>query len=311
MAEIWTMGELLCEIMRPEADSQLYEPGVFRGPFPSGAPAICIDTVAKLGHSAGIIGAVGKDDFGKCLLDRLRAHHVDCTHITESETNATGVAFVTYFKDGSRKFIFHLANSAATEAEAPLKDDFSDAKYFHIMGCSLTASRAFAEKILKTMEHMLSFGAKISFDPNIRPELMHDPFGAAAIASVMKNCSVFSPGEAELLLVSGENTIEAAVAKLFENPVLEVLALKQGSRGCTIYTREEQFSVGVYPTKVADATGAGDSFDGAFLCALLEGRSYREAARRANAAASLNTAAFGPMEGLISEEAVSRMVREN
>jgi len=59
MAEVWTMGELLCEVMRPEADMPLDETGIFHGPFPSGAPAIFIDTVARLEHSAGIIGGVG------------------------------------------------------------------------------------------------------------------------------------------------------------------------------------------------------------------------------------------------------------
>ena len=49
MAGIWTMGELLVEIMRPKAGMELYEPGEFLGPFPSGAPAIFIDTVARLG----------------------------------------------------------------------------------------------------------------------------------------------------------------------------------------------------------------------------------------------------------------------
>lgn len=77
MAEIWTMGDLLCEIMRDREDVPLDQPGLFRGPFPSGAPGIFISTVARLGHSAGIIGGVGKDDFGKVILDRLRGDGVD------------------------------------------------------------------------------------------------------------------------------------------------------------------------------------------------------------------------------------------
>jgi len=72
MGEIWTMGEMLVEIMRPKAGMALFAPGEFVGPFPSGAPAIFIDTVARLNHSAGIIGGVGKDDFGKNILDRLK-----------------------------------------------------------------------------------------------------------------------------------------------------------------------------------------------------------------------------------------------
>ena len=62
MAEIWTMGEMIVEIMREKENEPLDKAGVFRGPYPSGAPAIFIDTVARLGHKGGIIGGVGKDD---------------------------------------------------------------------------------------------------------------------------------------------------------------------------------------------------------------------------------------------------------
>jgi len=105
MAEVWTMGEMLVEIMRPKADMALDQAGEFMGPYPSGAPAIFIDTVARMGHTSGIFGGVGKDDFGKALLDRLKKDGVDVRFVAESAENSTAVAFVTYFSDGSRKFI--------------------------------------------------------------------------------------------------------------------------------------------------------------------------------------------------------------
>jgi len=91
------MGEMLVEIMRPKAGMQLFEPGEFVGPFPSGAPTIFIDTVARLKHSAGIFGGVGKDDFGKNILDRLKKDGVNTDYVFESENESTAVAFVTYF----------------------------------------------------------------------------------------------------------------------------------------------------------------------------------------------------------------------
>lgn len=81
MAEIWTMGETLVEIMRTKENSELYRPDYFKGPYPSGAPAIFIDTVARLGHKCGIISGVGQDDFGKCILDRLKKDGVDVSQV--------------------------------------------------------------------------------------------------------------------------------------------------------------------------------------------------------------------------------------
>ena len=311
MAEIWTMGEAIVEIMRSSVDQPLDKAGTFLGPYPSGAPAIFIDTVARMGHSAGMISGVGDDDFGKNLLDRLEKDGVDCSLILKNNKVSTGCAFVTYFKDGSRKFIFHIGNTPAAEAKAPDTSKMNDVKYFHIMGCSLMASPVFGNEIVKTMRGLVKQGAKVSFDPNIRPELLGDGECMKMVNEVMENTSVFMPGVQELLDISGEKAVEDAVKKCFENPKLEVIALKNGSKGCKIFTRDEAITFGIYPVEVKDATGAGDCFDGAFLCGLIDGKSMMDCAKQATAAASLNTAAFGPMEGKINIENVEKMIKEN
>jgi sugar/nucleoside kinase (ribokinase family) len=60
-----------------------------------------------------------------------------------------------------------------------------------------------------------------------------------------------------------------------------------------------------------DATGAGDCFDGAFIAGLVQGKSIEDAAKMASAAGALNAAAFGPMEGKISPEAIIKMIEGN
>ena len=58
-----------------------------------------------------------------------------------------------------------------------------------------------------------------------------------------------------------------------------------------------------------DATGAGDSYDAAFICGLAEGKNVKEAAQMGAAAGALNAAAFGPMEGNISRVTVKEMIK--
>lgn len=311
MADIWTMGEMLVEIMRTKEDIPLDTPGLFTGPYPSGAPAIFIDTVARLGHKAGIIGGVGKDDFGDCILSRLKEDGVDCSQVLESETCATGAAFVTYFSDGSRKFIFHMGNTPAAQAKMPKPSVLDGVKFFHIMGCSLSAKKEFGEEIVKTMELAKQKGAKISFDPNIRKELLKDEASLELVKKVLDHTSVFLPGVEELLMIMKAGNIEDAVEQAFKNPVLEILALKKGSKGCTVYTRQGLYEMGVYPVDAIDATGAGDSFDGAFISGLLEGKNIQECLKMASAAGALNTAAFGPMEGRVSRQKIEEMINSN
>lgn len=312
MNEIMTMGEMIVEIMRDGVDQPLDRAGVFKGPYPSGAPAIFIDTAARLGHKAAIVGGVGDDDFGKCLLNRLGGDGVDCSNVIVNDRISTGCAFVTYFSDGERKFIFHIGNTPAVLTPSPEKDKLCGLKFFHIMGCSVMADTAFGKRIIDTAKDAKECGAEVSFDPNVRPELMKDPESGKLIDEIISMTSVFMPGKSELRTLSGKDDIEEAVRDMFAKyPGMKIIALKNGKKGCIIYTREERVAFGVYAVPPVDATGAGDSFDAAFLCALLEGRSLTDCAKFATAAASLNTGAFGPMEGKISRENVQKLIDDN
>lgn len=315
MAEIMIMGELLVEIMRAKEDVQLYETGeYFRGPFPSGAPGIFASTAARLNHSTGLISGVGNDDFGKNIVDRMKQVGVDISRVVVSDAASTGAAFVTYFADGERKFIFHINNTPAVMAKAPENmDGLDDCRFFHIMGCSLMASIPFGREILKTMHILKENGAKVSFDPNVRLEMLRDPKAMDIVREAYENCNIFMPGRSEIRMITGEEDLDKAIQKAFaDNAGLELVVLKSGSEGSKIYTRDGLAeTMGVYKVTQVDATGAGDSYDAAFICGLAEGKSLKDAARMGAAAGALNAAAFGPMEGNISRETVERMIAEN
>ena len=263
-----------------------------------------------MGAEAGIISGVGKDDFGKCVLDHLKADGVDVSYVLESERGSTGVAFVMYYSDGDRKYIFHWDHTPAVEAKMPDVSKMGDVSFFHMMGCALTSSKVYAKEIVKTMHAMREKGAKISFDPNIRAEHMKEPSDYNIIMEVMNSTNVFMPGVSELKLVTGEEDIEKAVEKCFAYPQMEIVVLKNGSKGSVVYTRDRKFTMGAYKVEAQDATGAGDSFDGAFIASLALGRSLEEAAKAGAAAGALNAAAFGPMEGDISPETIAKMIAE-
>jgi tagatose kinase len=309
MPEIWTMGEMLVEIMRPRAGMRLDQAGDFRGPFPSGAPVIFIDAAARLGHTTGIIGGVGKDDFGACLLDRLRGHGVDVRFVLESAGRATAVAFVVYFPDGSRKFIYHIDGTPAVQAVFPREKQPEVPRFFHVMGCSLMANDGFRESIFEAARYFADRGAQVSFDPNIRPELLGDRPLGSVVGPIMERCSVLLPGVAEMEMLSGTKGVEPSVKKLFASPSLQLIVLKRGKSGATVYARDGAvIEVPAFSVTEVDPTGAGDCFDAGFLCGLLENRPLRECGRLAAAAGALDAAAFGPAEGDISPATVAKLM---
>ena len=313
MAEIVIMGELLVEIMRPKEDIPLYESDYFRGPFPSGAPGIFISTAARLGHSTAIISGVGNDDFGENIMRRLKHDGVDVSRVIIPKDGHTGIAFVTYFADGERKFLFYMDNSPCVKAKAPENfTGFEDTKYFHIMGCSLMADVNFAREIIKTMNMMKSHGVKISFDPNVRLEMLKDNAVLEMLQEVFRSSSILMPGVSELKMFTGKENLDDAIDSVFTNPALEVLVLKNGSKGSSIYTRKGlEVEQPIYRVIQEDATGAGDSYDAAFICGLAEGKTLAEAAKMGAAAGALNAAAFGPMEGKISPDTVREMIERS
>ena len=302
------MGEMLVEIMRPRPNLPLYESGEFLGPFPSGAPAIFIDTAARLGHSAGIISGVGDDDFGRCLLDRLAFDGVDLRFVKKVPNCATATAFVTYLEDGSRKFIFHIDGTPAVIATFPDEARSEKPAFFHVMGCSLMINDAFRVEILKAVEFFFNAGAKISFDPNIRFELLKGRDLMDVIGPVLKRATVLLPGEAELKLLGMDVDIEESVRGLFKSQTLELIVLKRGKAGARIYTKSELIETPPIQVREIDPTGAGDSFDAAFLCGLLEKKPLQECGKLAAAAGALNAVAFGPMEGKISKESLHKLI---
>ena len=133
------------------------------------------------------------------------------------------------------------------------------------------------------------------------------------VQEVYRNCSIFMPGRSEIRMITGEEDLDKAVERAFaDNPGLELIVLKSGSEGSKIYDRNGLAeTMGVYKVTQVDPTGAGDSYDAAFICGLAEGKSLKDAARMGAAAGALNAAAFGPMEGDISRETVEKMIAEN
>jgi sugar/nucleoside kinase (ribokinase family) len=290
---------MLVEMMRPGVDQPLDEPGTFAGPFPSGAPAIFIDAVARLGVSCGFIGVVGDDPFGRCVLRRLRNDGVDTRHVRVVAHRTTGVAFVSYRSDGSRQFVFHLPQSAAALlAPDDVKEDYlQDVRALHVTGSALSISNSAREAGYRAVRLCKQRGALVSFDPNIRPELLDVETIRALCEPVLQACDVLLPSGSEATMLTGDVDEEVACRSLIARGV-PMVVLKRGARGCVVFTEHEQVEIPAYPVTEVDPTGAGDAFAGGFVVAMLRGMSVREAARFASAIGALAVTRMGPMEGL-------------
>ncbi len=297
MARIMTIGEILVEIMATERGQSFRAAGTLVGPFPSGAPAIFIDQVGRLGASAGIIGCVGDDDFGWMNIDRLRRDGVDTSAVAVLTDAVTGSAFVTYQKTGERQFIFNIAHSAsgrlsASSITVPM---LADCTWLHVMGSSLFSPDMIAA-VDKAIGIVKGRGGVISFDPNIRPELLRTAGLRQALRSILEQTDVFLPSGDEVTLLVDAHTESEAIQGLLSLGVHEII-VKHGSAGCTYYDRTSRVNVPAFAVQEVDPTGAGDCFSATYVACRESGKSLEDSLRYACASGAIAVTRKGPMEG--------------
>jgi sugar/nucleoside kinase (ribokinase family) len=307
--EIIAIGEALVEVMRTRVDDPLDRASEFVGPFPSGAPAIFADQAGRLGHRVGFIGAVGDDDFGTCLLDRLQADGLDATYCPRIPDRATGVAFVTYFSDGDRRFLYHIAHAAAGQMPDLDPAYFDGVKFLHICGSSLSVSERMRTSCYRAVELTRAAGGRVSFDPNLRPELLGGEEALRRICSpVLAASHLVLPSGAEAELLTGVNGAEQACRALLDlGP--QVIALKRGAEGCSVFTKDHKVDAPAFKVDAIDPTGAGDCFDAGFVVGLLEDLPLDQVGRLANACGALGATRKGPMEGAFPRDVVDGFMR--
>ncbi|MDB5075749.1 MAG: sugar kinase [Chloroflexi bacterium] len=294
--EVIALGEALVEIMRPERDSPLDAAGSFEGPFPSGAPAIFASAAARLGLQTGFIGAVGDDAFGRLFNTRLNGDGVDLTHLHVDTEHATGVAFVAYRHDGSREFVYHLRHSAAGQAPPLLPSYFANARWIHITGSTLASGPAWQSTCEQAARLGKAAGSYVSFDPNIRPELLRAASVTELCGGILSVADVVLPSGEELTMLTGRQGAGAAQA-LFDKGV-RMVVLKQGAEGSTLYTHEDELHMASRPREERDPTGAGDAFAAAIAYGVLRGLTHHQMLRLANSVGALAVTKLGPMEGI-------------
>lgn len=307
--EVISIGNMLVEVMRTALDQPLDKPGPFAGPFPSGDTPIYIDTVARLGRSAGFIGAIGADDFGRCLLERFVRDGVDCSAVQILPGQSTGVAFVAYFTGGSRKFIFHWRHAAAGQLapEHVQPDYFRRARWLHITGCNLAVTPSSREACYRAVS-LLPSAARLSFDANVRPELLTVEEIRELCEPVIQRADVVLPSLGEAQMLTGTASDEEG-CRLWADQG-KIVVLKMGARGCRIFAGDRDCEVPSFSVGEVDPTGAGDSFCAGFTVALLEGLSLKEAGRFANAVGALAVTKLGPMEGAPTRQEVLQFIQQ-
>ena len=286
--DIVCLGEPLIEFNRPkEGDGRTWLQG-FGGDSQNVAIA-----AARQGASTGYLTSVGQDWMGDAFLDLWKSEGVDASKVTRHPTAPTGVSFVTHSAAG-HKFDYLRKNSAASlmTPETLATDYIAGARVFHLSAIGQAISDSARATCDAAIDAARKAGVKVSYDTNLRLRLWELGVARAVIDATIARCDIALPSLDDSRELTGLKEPDA-IAAYYLGLGVPLVALKMGAEGSLIATRGRMIRIAPHKVEAVDATGAGDTFDGAFLTRLLAGDDPETAARYANVAAALSTTGYG------------------
>ena len=312
MIDLLSVGAMEVEIMRPKPNLPLDEIHSFTGPFPSGASVITVDAAAKLGLQSAMVGIIGEDEFGDVIYNRLKQDGVIIDGINRRQDATTGIAFVSYTSTGNRNYIFHFDPKTDEIKKEQFKfNKWGKIKWLHISGSSIISSKPLRKACDYAVQKVKKNDGKLSFDPNIRIELSNSNSIKEILLPYIKKADILFPSEDEITSLFADDLYKSIEKALSLGSKL--VAVKRGARGSVIATNNINMVKEIKPFKVdcIDTTGAGDTYNAAFLFAQINNLSPEDSAIFANATAALSTTKLGPMEGCPNLNAVKKILSNN
>ncbi|MFE3150551.1 carbohydrate kinase [Streptomyces sp. NPDC059218] len=248
--DLLVIGECVADIVRlPGAADQVH---------PGGSPANVAYGLARLGHATTLLTQLGPDENGRLIRDHLAGAGVEVR--TDDATAATPSAAVTLDGDGRAAYTFEIA-----WALGPVSLD-RPPRHVHT-GSIAAVMEPGAATVLGAVESLRT-AASVSYDPNVRPELMGDHDSAVRrVERCVALSDVVKASDEDLeWLYPGQDPERVAERWLTAGPALVLVT--RGGDGALAVLPWGRVTVDALPTEVVDTVGAGDAFMSGTLHAL-------------------------------------------
>ncbi|BAY18161.1 PfkB protein [Anabaenopsis circularis NIES-21] len=261
------LGEILFDCLADQLGLKLEEVQSWT-PYPGGAPANVACALVKLGTTAGFVGAVGEDEPGNALVELLQEVGVDITGVQRHPTAPTRQVYVVRDLAGDRTFAgfgqYDTSEFADTRLQAKQLPAllFQEADFL-VLGTLELAYPDSEQAVYRALDLAEQFDLKIVLDVNWRPVFWQDEnIARQKIQNIFKRIDFLklSKEEAEWLF----DTADAGAITYRLNSVEGVL-VTDGDKGCAYCLSGSEGVLPSFPVKVADTTGAGDSFLAGFI----------------------------------------------
>ena len=232
----------------------------------------------RSGANIAFIACTGDDDTGERVRKQLASDNIDIAPVSVVAGESTGVALIFVNAEGENVIGIHAGANAALTTERV------EAQRGIIAG-----AEALLMQLESPVESVLA-AAKIAHENHTSVVL--NPAPACVLSDeLLALVDIITPNETEAEKLTGirvENDDDAARAALaLHDKGIGTVIITLGSRGVWTSVNGEGRRVPGFKVKAIDTIAAGDTFNGALVTALLEGKAMDDAIRFAHAAAAI------------------------
>ena len=298
MPDLVTLGETCVALVARSRGPLRYATEFERRP--GGAESTVAAGVARLGHGAGWMSRLGRDEFGAYVLGLMRSEGVDTAAVRVDPHARTGVFFRDNRADGRSSVIYYRKHSAfAGFGPDDLDENYiASARILHLTGITPGLSPSCRAAVLRAVEIAHANGVAVVFDPNYRAAVWPPEEARPCIEDLMLRSDHVLAGREDLVKLTGL-TEERAQLDYLHALGLPSVVLKLGARGAVLSCADGAERVEGYEAEPAfDRFGAGDAFAAGYICGLLDGRDRRGAVALGNAVAGWSVRLPGNIESL-------------
>jgi fructokinase len=261
-----------------------------------GAPANFAYIASQFGFDGYVVSAIGKDLLGKEVLDNLAGKELN--YLIESLDFPTGTVQVTLDDKGIPRY--EICENVAWDniPFTPRTEELARSCSAVCFG-SLAQRTEVSHNTIQRFLELVPRDAYRVFDINLRQAF----YTIDIIHKSLLQCNILKINDEEVAAIASlfgcdELTEQAVCRHLLDVYKLEMVIETKGAEGSYVIARDETSYVDTPKVFVADTVGAGDSFTGSFIAALLHGESIREAHRLAVAVSAYVCMMHGAMPKL-------------
>jgi 2-dehydro-3-deoxygluconokinase len=222
------------------------------------------------------VTAVGTDALSEGMVAAIAAEDIDTSLVERRPDRAPGLYAISVDAKGERSFTYWRDSAAARTLFLPparvTPDRLAGFDLVYLSGITVAILSPEGRKaLLDFLPGYRAAGGKVAFDSNYRPRLWPDPETARReLAAFWRLTDIGLPSVDDEMALWGDRDDAAVIAHLHGFGVREG-ALKRGAAGPLPLGACDALPAFPPAERVVDTTAAGDSFNGAYLAALMQG----------------------------------------